>query len=301
MASKSVGTTTAPSYADAVAGIAALQQRDDAAIHPASVTRFLTHGERTPRAVLYLHGYTDSTQQFAPLGEQLYQRGYNVLAPRLPHHGYRDRLTDAHANLTAREVLDWANQLADLARGLGERLSVIGLSLGGVLTTWLAQHRADLDQAIIVAPAYGASFIPAGLTPHVARLALVLPNLFIWWDPRTREKQGHTYTYPRFATRPLAHVFQLSAGLIAEARRTPPRAGSTWMVTNANDSAVNNALCRAMVAAWQAHHTGRVHAHEIPRHHGIPHDCIDPNEEGAQPALVFPLLINLVEKDQVFL
>lgn len=287
------------SYADAVTGITALQARDDESIHPASVTRFLTHGERTPRAVLYLHGYTDSTQQFAPLAEQLFARGCNVLAPRLPHHGYQDRMTDAHGKLTAREAVDWANGAIDLARGLGERLSVIGLSLGGVLATWLAQHRDNVDQVIIVAPAYGASFVPAPLTPHLARLALRLPNLLVWWDLRAGEKQGHGYTYPRFGTRALADTFLLGGELLAEARRAPPRAGSTWMITNANDAAVNNALCRQFVQAWTRHATDRVHAYEIPRHHGIPHDCIDPNEAGAQPDLVFPLLVNIVENDRV--
>jgi alpha-beta hydrolase superfamily lysophospholipase len=290
-------SNSARSYAAAVDRIEKLSVLDDDTIHPLSRTRLWTHGEKTPRAILYLHGYTDSLQQFAQLGDRLLARGYNVFAPRLPYHGYRDRMTSEHCRLTSSEMIEWANQATDIALGLGDALTVIGLSLGGVLATWVAEHRADVDRVLIVSPAYGTGIVPAGLTTTVAAVAKRLPNRFLWWDPRVGEQAGFEYTYPRFSTHTLAQAFLLSADLLRQARAKPPAAHAVWMITNANDFAVSNALCAAFVKAWQAHNTGQVRTYQFPRELGIPHDIMDPADPGVKPEVVYPPLIEIVEQD----
>jgi carboxylesterase len=270
---------------------------DDALIHPLSHTKFWSHGARTGRAILYLHGYTDSTHQFAALGDLLYGRGYNVFAPRLPYHGYRDRMTPDHRKLTAPELIEWASAAVDTALGLGERLTVIGLSLGGVLATWVAEQRVGVDRVLIVSPAYGTSAIPLPVTRHAARLVNRLPNLFVWWDPRVRAETGFEYAYPRFATRTLAQAFLLGGELLAQARAHPPAVRAIWMVTNANDFAVNNTICDAFVAAWRKHNTNQIYDYQFPRALGLPHDIMDPREASAHPEIVYPRLIELVEQD----
>lgn len=287
----------ARSFEDAVARIRDLQAEDDDTIHPLSQTRFWSHGATTSRAILYLHGYTDSTQQFAPLGDLLYERGYNVFAPRLPYHGYKDRMTRAHCQLSASQLIAWASAATDIALGLGDKSTVIGLSLGGVLATWVAQHRADVDRVLIVAAAHGTSLIPHRLTLPAARLFQRLPNLFIWWDPRVREQAGFDYTYPRFSTRTLAQAFLLSGELLEQARQDPPAARAVWVITNANDFAVSNALCEAFAAAWGKHHTNQVHIYQFPRELGIPHDIMDPADPAVKPEVVFPRLLEIVEQD----
>lgn len=280
----------------ACAQIAELQARDDETIHPASHTRLWSHAAKTPRAILYLHGYTDSVQQFARLGDMFFERGSNVYAPRLPHHGHKERMTAAHAELSAAEMLEWANRAVDAARGLGEELVVMGLSLGGVLATWVAEHRADVQRVLIIAPAYGTSVIPPRLTHPTARVFRRLPNLFLWWDPRIREQAGFEYTYPRFSTHTLARAFLLSDEMLQRARKQPPAARAVWMITNANDFAVSNAMCDFFVAAWRAHNTNQVFTYQYPRALGIPHDILDAADPLVKPEIVYPPLVEMVEQ-----
>jgi len=263
-------------------------------IHPASHTRLWAHAQKTARAILCLHGYTDSTQQFYALGDLMFQRGYNVFVPRAPHHGYRDRMSAAHGALTIAELQTWANDALDLALGLGEKITVMGLSMGGVMATWLAETRAELDQAILLSPAYGTSAIPPRVTRTAARAVNHLPNLFIWWDPRVRAETGIAYAYPRFATRTLARLFLFSAELLQTARQQPPAARQVWMVTNANDFAISNTLCKMFADAWRAHATDQIRAYEFPRALGLPHDLLDPIDAAVKPEAVYPQLIKIV-------
>lgn len=286
----------ARSYADAVARIAQLRAQDDDSIHPKSRTKFASHGVKTSRAVLLLHGYTDSAHQFGPLGDLLFEQGYNVFTPRLPYHGYHDRMTDAHGLFTASEMLEWANTVTDMALGLGDALTIMGLSLGGVLATWIAEERVQVERVFIIAPAYGTSLIPTPLTVPVAQLMKRLPNLFMWWDPRVRQEAGFDYTYPRFATRTLAELFLLGNDFLKQARAKPPAARAVWMITNANDLAVNNKLCAEFVSAWRAHGTNQIHTYEYPRELGIPHDMLDSNDPAVKPKIVYPPLLELVNQ-----
>lgn len=292
----------AESFDDASARFAELVgAEDNEIIHPASHSRFWSHGAKTARAVLYLHGYTDSTQQFEALGESFFQCGYNVVAPRLPHHGYRDRMSTAHGALTIDELQRWANDAVDLALGLGEKLTVLGLSLGGVMATWVAQSRAEVDQALLLAPAYGTKAIPPRLTRPLARLVHHLPNLFIWWDPRVRAETGIEYAYPRFATRTLAQLFSFSSEMLQTARERPPVARTVWMITNENDFAVSNALCDTFVAAWRKHNSNQIFTYQFPRALGLPHDLLDPIDAAVKPDLVYPRLIEIVQQAQATL
>ncbi|MBI4671234.1 MAG: alpha/beta hydrolase [Chloroflexi bacterium] len=289
-------TQPSSTYADAAARIARfVADEDDALIHPASHTKFWTHGEKTARAVLYLQGYTDSTEQFRALGDLLHQRGYNVFAPRLLYHGYRDRMTREHGKLTAPELIQWANDAVNTAHGLGEKLTVVGLSLGGVMATWLAQNRADVERVLIVAPAYGTKAIPPRATRTAARVVQRLPNMFIWWDPRVRAATGIEYAYPRFATHTLAQLFLLGSEMLNAARQRPPAAGAVWMITNANDFAVSNALCAEFVAAWRKHNANQIFTYQFPRELGLPHDLLDPIDATVKPELVYPRLIEMVQ------
>src|SRR5437879_13817892 len=121
---------TSAAYSASLESIRALQSREqaDPRLNPACHSILYDHGAPTSKAIVFLHGITSSPVQFQQLGELFHRRGYNVVIPRMPRHGYRDRLTREHAGITRAEYEAYALEGVSLGRGLGERLAVAGLS-----------------------------------------------------------------------------------------------------------------------------------------------------------------------------
>ncbi len=282
-------------YPEAMARLASLEQRDGADIQPACRTLYLGHGRRTARAVLLLHGLTNCPRQYEALGRALWEAGENVLIVRLPHHGLADRMTEDLGRLTARELIGCADSALDVAAGLGDSVTVSGLSLGGVIAAWLAQTRDEVDRAVIVAPLLGLAGVPRPFTPAIANLWLLTPNRFHWWDPRQgAHLAGPAQVYPRFSTRAIGETLRLGFALRARAAHGAPRARRLVMVGIATDRAVNNALADDLAAAWRAHGADVV-SHLFPARLGLGHDIIDPAQVGARPALVYPVLMQFLK------
>ncbi|NJP05385.1 MAG: alpha/beta hydrolase [Chloroflexaceae bacterium] len=49
----------------------------------------------------------------------------------------------------------YASESVDIARGLGRHVTIAGISVGGTIAGWAAQFRADVDCAVLIAPALG--------------------------------------------------------------------------------------------------------------------------------------------------
>lgn len=290
-------TTPLASHAQPLAGfdpalVRAFPDAPEPALMNGCHTNLLTHGHRTGRAVLLLHGLTNCPAQFDSLAEALWQGGANVYVPRLPRHGLEDRLTDALAGVTAAELCAAVDSAVDVARMLGDTLTVAGLSVGGTLAAWVASERSDVDRAVVIAPMIGVARAPGAWTTPVTRLALVLPNQFVWWDDQQREHlKGPAHVYPRFATRAVAATLQVGARVREQARRHAPGARELVVVTVGGDLAVDNALTAALVADWRAH-GARVRTYEFAASLHVPHDMVDPEQVGANLAVSYPVLLD---------
>lgn len=288
-----MATKAANHYASAVRRIAALQARDRAGVNPLARTWFKGHGARVGRAIVLLHGYTNSPPQFQQLGQRFYDLGYNVLIPRVPHHGLADRLTTAQARLTAEELKALVDEVVGIARGLGRQVTVAGLSMGGAMAGYAAQAH-EIDRAVLIAPAFGFRPLPLALSRPAAFLARHLPNLFIWWDPQLKAAApGPDYGYPRYSTRALAQILRLSLEVQARARYEKPAAGSILIITNANDDSVSNPAAGRMAGHWRAA-GANLAAYEFPAEMGLPHDLIDPANAEQQVEAVYPVLVDLI-------
>ena len=132
-------------YAAAINHFQEIQKVEGPELNPVCHSILLTHGMRTERAVVFFHGYTNCPEQFRELGQIFYDMGDNVLIPRLPRHGMADRKVENLTPLKAEELRDCADTSVDIARGLGQKVYVAGLSAGGTLTAWIAQNRSDAD------------------------------------------------------------------------------------------------------------------------------------------------------------
>ncbi len=138
------------SYDESVERVAALQAEEREGYYPSCVTQLLTHGAKAQRAVVLVHGYTNCPQQFIPLGRQFFERGDNVLVARMPHAGRADRMSAEHGGLTAAEMAAYADEVVDIAVGLGEHVIMAGLSGGGTITAWAAQRRPAARSIVVV-------------------------------------------------------------------------------------------------------------------------------------------------------
>ncbi len=283
------------SYPDSLTRITTLQAQDDDTILPECGTHLLTHGERTARAIVLLHGYTNNPRQYRILAEQFFQRGYNVLIPRFPGHGLKDRMTTALAEQTEQGLLAFTNDVVDMAQGLGEQLTVLGFSMGGVLALWLAQNRTDVTLACAISPALAFHAIPLQLTPLIIQYYLRAPNQFNWWDPQVQDAPAPPlHAYPRYATRGLAHIVNIGLKVRAGSRRFQPKAGSVLVILNPTDESVNNAYALEIVRNWQAQRVDNLRLYEFDSSLGLRHDLMDPDQPTQQIDVVYPIILDLV-------
>ena len=138
-------------------------------IRPRSRSRLLTHGSRTARSVLLLHGYTHGPEQWDDLARDFHERGYNVWAPRAPGHGTTD--PGALHRITTRELTTYASDALAVADGLGDETGIVGISAGALLATWLARPGGDAVRRLLLLSPF---FAPApGLVPAWAARPLL--------------------------------------------------------------------------------------------------------------------------------
>lgn len=287
---------TTATYDDALARINAFQAREGDEVNPLCRTALLTHGQRVERAITFLHGFTSCPKQFDRLGQRFYERGYNVFIPREPNHGLADRMTTALVNLTAESMRDLGRRAVEVTRGLGEHVTICGLSMGGTLAAWIAQH-FEIDLAVIIAPSLEVTAIPHPLHRLAAEIFLRMPNFFVWWDPKTKLNNPNRalFGYPRYASRALAESWRLAYALRREARQTPPAARCIIAISNANDHTVHNQALYELTRDWQRLAPGRVETHEFPVELGLLHDFIGPYLPGQKIDVVYPALLELID------
>jgi pimeloyl-ACP methyl ester carboxylesterase len=281
-------------YEEGTRIVAGLQDLDGPNVNPVCHTRAYVHGRRTERALVLLHGFTSCPQQFDVIGRLFHAQGWNVIIPRYPRHGYTDRLNTSISELRSEHLIALANQSASAAHGLGEHVTVAGLSLGGSLAGHLAQTHDHVDRAVLIAPMFGLRWIPGVLQPGLGRLAYAVPNFYIWWDPRVRDRLPPDYGYPRFSTHAYASLFKIAAGIAALARTSPAKAKEIAVLTNANEPGLENRFTYRLVEAWRSHGAS-VSTHEFSIDARLPHDLIDPSHPNQNTELVYPVVTRLIE------
>jgi pimeloyl-ACP methyl ester carboxylesterase len=253
-----------------------------------------THDAPARRVFLLLHGLTASPLQFAAFGTLLFDRGANVFIPRLPHHGYGDRLTPALEALTADELRSFARESYARAAELGDEVVVVGFSVGGLLAAWIGQHY-PVARATAIAPFLGLAWLPPAWTNAFAGATLRVPNRFLWWDPIQRGDLLPVHGYPRFPTHAVAQAARLGQELLGDASRLRPASRDVQILINASEAAVNNAAARTLARAWSRSLGGRAVLHRLK---GLPasHDIIEPLRHPAIVRRLYPALIDLVDR-----
>ncbi len=103
------------------------------------------------RGILLIHGFTGSPSEMRLLGEYLNGQGYTVLAPRLRGHG---------TSVEEMEKTDWFHWYSAVEDGyhilkaLCREISVVGLSLGGLLSLKISAEYPVCKIVSLSAPIY---------------------------------------------------------------------------------------------------------------------------------------------------
>ena len=111
------------------------QEEADSSIRPECRTTVKSHGAKTAKAVLMIHGISGCTHSFQKLAEHFYNQGYNVYIPRVPKHGHTDN--KQHGKISTNDIAQYMKTSASQLSGLGNELGLIGHSGGGGMATWL--------------------------------------------------------------------------------------------------------------------------------------------------------------------
>jgi pimeloyl-ACP methyl ester carboxylesterase len=289
----------AESYEEAVVRIEDIQAAE-AEIPDLSLecgTIFMTHEEKVEDVIVFLHGFTSCPDQFAPLGQQYFDQGYNVLIPRQPRHGLQEFEGTPLKGLTAEELAAFGTRIADIAQGLGERVVVVGLSGGGSIATWLSQERADIDLTVPIAPFLGIGFIPRPLTRPLTNLILLVPDIYQWWDPvhKISNPLSAPYSYRGYYTHSLFENLRLGFAAEEDAKRVKPAVGGIMVITNANDESVNNEVVAEFEQLWLEHGEQFLRTYQFEKELGIPHDMITFERPDGRVDIVYPKLLELIQ------
>ncbi len=121
--------------------------------HESHLPYRLTHGHKTPRSVLLVHGIYSSPLYFRGMAEAFFRAGHNVVTVLLPGHFEKDwySMRQVHGS-------DWSAEVDrgyQLARELGEQVVLAGHSLGGLLSWEQAAKRpaGEVAGLVIISPA----------------------------------------------------------------------------------------------------------------------------------------------------
>lgn len=214
--------------------------------------------ERTEFAVLYLHGFSATRQEISPTAERIAERlEANLFATRFAGHG---RGGEALAEASA---ADWAYDLAEamaIARQLGNRIIVIGSSMGGSMGTLAALdpgYAPDIFALITLSSAFEINSGDAWLLdlPFARDWVPMLAGETREWTP-VNEAQGRYWTtrYPTTAVFPMRTV-QTAAADADHAAATVPM----LVFYAAGDQVVVPAATARVIQRWGA----RVDSHVV--------------------------------------
>lgn len=111
--------------------------------------------DTTRFSIVYLHGFSASRQEVAPLCDQLAKRfSANLYYTRFSGHG---RTSNAMQQASVNALINDANEALEIGKSLGEKVILIGTSTGGALASWLAaqQNASAIAAMVLMSPNFG--------------------------------------------------------------------------------------------------------------------------------------------------
>ena len=199
--------------------------------HEKCRSKFFFQPNPSPKVCLFFHGFTAGPYQFEPLGEALFQAGYNVLVPLQPGHGVAGNWDGNNPpplpedpQVYQQFALDWVEK----AKLLGKQLIIGGYSTGGTLAAWLAQeHPQHIEKTLLFAPYL------SGTNKLVDWLIEILPFYYEWLN---KDNPGN-FGYDGFPIPALRFLLDMGQQILDQAKNTP--ATPMLIISSEGDQATN--------------------------------------------------------------
>lgn len=262
--------------------LAAREARFDDIV-PGTQKRVLWAGEagaRTTYAIVYIHGFSATSEEIRPVPEMVAQAlGANLYYTRLTGHG---RGSDAMTEATVPAWIDdYAEAMAIGAR-LGERVIVMTTSTGGTIAalgTFDARIEQDPAGLIFVSPNFKVA------NPAASLLTLPLAR---YWVPavagaerafeasNAAHEQFWTTRYDTLALLPMAASVQ-ATGLLPYAEAKVP----ALFIFSDEDQVVDHSVTREVAGEWAAPveiYNPELTPQDDPNAHVIAGDILSPSQ-----------------------
>ena len=237
-------------------------------VRPESRPILKTHGKKTARAVMILHGVSGEPSAMAELADWFYQAGYNVYVPRAPHHGLKDG--KLHGKVRASELVKFMSDSAGLVSGLGDELGVIGHSGGGTLATWLAQYGDGLFSRVLL------------LSPYYEPDASQAPK---WQVALLRNVYGNHLLPDQFFDGALSYRALANYVIVKQNYRSDLKAVGlkhVGLIIGSEDRLIDSTMARD-IAEKMAKNSGATFTNETtPAHMGVGHELIWPGDKAVK-------------------
>jgi len=206
-------------------------------------------GAKTPLAVVYLHGFSATSEEIRPVPDGVARAlGANLFFTRLSGHG---RGPSAMAEPVAGDWIEDTAEAMAIGRRLGDRVLVISTSTGATLAAIAATDPVlskNLAGVVMISPNFGI----AG--PNAWILDMPLAR---WWGPviagATRSFEPHspeqarywTTSYPTSALFPMAALVRAARGLDTSQAKAP-----ALILFSPQDQVIDIARIPPVAEAW---------------------------------------------------
>jgi esterase/lipase len=203
-------------------------------------------GQKTAVSIIYLHGFSATRQETAPLSDKVAaELGANLFYTRFTGHG---RTGQAMAEATVNDWLNDTSEALEIGRRIGEKVIVIGVSTGATAATWLAArpNLADVLAFVLISPNYAPHDRSAAVLtwPGGEKIATAFIGPYRDWAASS-EAHGRFWTlhYPTKALLPMMGLVKL-VSQIELSRITRPVLG----IYSPQDEVVNPERAKAVFA-----------------------------------------------------
>ncbi|MEL7220675.1 MAG: alpha/beta hydrolase [Bacteroidota bacterium] len=106
---------------------------------------------QTEYALVYIHGFSASEREGAPIHENFAKRyGCNLLLARLADHGIAGQ--ESFTNIEPKEWVEDAKEAVAMGKALGKKVILMSTSTGGTLSLYLAAADPDIHSLILYSP-----------------------------------------------------------------------------------------------------------------------------------------------------